>query len=373
MVELSKEDKRKFEDLNKLIAIEEEKKRVRDAKEKEEKDRIKSEKIDREFREMQYKKNIEIEERKEEEKKEDDVNYRLEVEKKTDEYLNDLRKDNLEKPKFEKVVKKVVDEVPIKKEYDLINLSFEDELKPKKVISNDSSFEDIERIIDDKIKPLRNTLKELLNNLIKNKELFGRVDSYIEYEREKNEKVKDGLKSYETLIRETTDKEKEIDSKKTINLADFTSDEIIAIRNVLEKKIGEYQHDLREINLTSDIVIDKLKVYRMSRRMMTYVMNIINDDEITYKKIKKLIEPTEKFNDKLVILYDEYLDDKYLRDVNNSVIGKIIHENEEDVNRLIDVFLSILDKQDRIEFLDIIGIKVKNKEALELIEYINEK
>lgn len=238
---------------------------------------------------------------------------------------------------------------------------------------NNFDIKEISKLIEDKLLPMKNTLIDLMTGIRENTEMFERTRNFMELEKVKHEKVVEGFKKYQGVIRDTIDKEKEIKIKKEINLSDFTMDEIIAIRNILERKVAEYQHDLRNINLTSDITIDKLKIYRMAYRMLTYILNVISPDEITYKKIDKLLNSTDSYNDKLIMYYDLYMNDEYKKDIVQLEAGKVIHENEKSVNKLIDIFLSILDKQDTIIFDDIIGIKIKSKEALDLIDFINEK
>ncbi len=210
--------------------------------------------------------------------------------------------------------------------------------------------------------------KEFVRQLTPIRKQLTLVMKYGKDEIEKIERAKRDMKKYVELIKYVESEKKRLKKTKVVNLEDFTEDELMGLKNVFNEKLRVYEATLREVNVLSDQPLEKAKVFRMARKIMMSTLNMLDVSSLAYVKLKILLEPSKKYGKEIERYYSKYTTEIILQETIIEALSDILVDNEESVNKLIDIFLGIVDKKESINYDGTVGLKLSTESAFDIYE-----
>lgn len=197
-----------------------------------------------------------------------------------------------------------------------------------------------------------------------------KIKRFYENDRLKIKNQMNELKRYSDKIIEAEKERKRLEKKKVINFEDFNPDELVGLRNLFNEKLRSYESTMREVHLLSDHPLEKAKVFRMAFKILNSSLNILDVNSLTYMKIKILLEPSYSFYKDIEHAYQRYETDYILMDNLVEKLSDLLIDNYVVVDKIIDVFLNIVQKTESVNYDGTVGIKITSEESANIYKDI---
>lgn len=196
------------------------------------------------------------------------------------------------------------------------------------------------------------------------------IRTFYETDRLKVKSQINEMKRYVDKISEIEREREALKKKEVINFSDFSIEEMAGLKNIFNEKLRSYESRMRDVSLLSDHPLEKAKVFRMAWKIMNSTLSILDENSLSYIKIEKLLKPTYEFYADLENRYQRYETDYILADSLIEQLGEIIIENHFAINRIVDVFLNIVQRTETINYDGTVGLKITSEESANIYKEI---